>query len=296
MDKESVEAFAELGKEAIKEIGKPVYEDGIQPVLAPAGATLGLIPRAIKAALAPLEQWILTKEYNIEETKKLLEQKLKGVKPEEIVPPEPYVAVPAIQAISYSMDSEELREMYANLLAKSMQKEYRGDVHPSFVEIIKQLCPDEAKLLRYMKQMYTVRTQRLFPALTITAKKNKESSSHRTIEFCWSDLGVSAKCEQEEYIIKYFDNLERLGIVSRTDESSLTDKALYASLINHPHISDIRTQVLPQHAAAGSGFLDYQEGYISITEFGLAFCRTCISPFVPPVVVSHVPIPTPPSV
>ena len=50
--------------------------------------------------------------------------------PEKIVEPEPYVAVPAIQAISYAMNSDELRNLYANLLAKSMIKDTKDTVHP----------------------------------------------------------------------------------------------------------------------------------------------------------------------
>ena len=48
--------FFEITKEVIKEISKDVYEDIISLVAKPTGAVLGLIPRAIKAALSPLEK------------------------------------------------------------------------------------------------------------------------------------------------------------------------------------------------------------------------------------------------
>ena len=50
------------------------------------------------------------------------------------------------------MNSEELRNMYANLLAASMLKDEKENAHPSFVEIIKQLSPDEAKLLKKISE------------------------------------------------------------------------------------------------------------------------------------------------
>ena len=102
------------------------------------------IPRAINAALSPLRQWIAQREYNVAETEKLLAKKLENIEPEKIVSPEPYVAVPALQAISYSMNSDELRELYANLLAKSMCIDTKNSVHPSFVEIIRQMSPLDA--------------------------------------------------------------------------------------------------------------------------------------------------------
>ena len=55
--------------------------------------------------------------------------------------------MPALQAISYSMDSEELRNMYANLLAKAMNVDEKDKVHPAFVELIKQMAPREALIL-----------------------------------------------------------------------------------------------------------------------------------------------------
>ena len=110
-----------------------LYEDVLQSTTQESGKTLALIPRAINAALVPLRQWIAEREYKIAETEKLLAQKLEHVGEEKIVTPEAYVAVPAIQAISYSMDSVELRNLYANLLAKSMNSDTKDSVLPSFV-------------------------------------------------------------------------------------------------------------------------------------------------------------------
>lgn len=45
------------------------------------------------------------------------------------------------------MDSEELRNMYANLLAKAMNVDEKDKVHPAFVELIKQMAPREALIL-----------------------------------------------------------------------------------------------------------------------------------------------------
>jgi len=125
--------------EITKNIGKAVdkvpelYEDGMKETVQESGNVVALVPKTIKAALAPLRIWIAQKEYNVAETEKLLEQKLKKVDYDKIVSPESYVAVPAIQAISYSMNSSELRNLYANLIAKAMVIDTKDNVHPSFV-------------------------------------------------------------------------------------------------------------------------------------------------------------------
>lgn len=132
-----------------------VYDDIVHPTASEVGKLMGRVPRAINAAFSSLDCWILKKENNIEKTKLLLEENLKNVDPERIVPPEPYVAIPAIQAISYSMDSDELRKMYANLLSKSIYYNTKNDVHPAFVEIIKNLSPLDCKVFEYIMKKDT---------------------------------------------------------------------------------------------------------------------------------------------
>lgn len=91
----------ELIKEVVKEVAKDVYNDGVQPAVRETGQILALIPRTIRAALLNVEKWIIDKEnkrdlYNFTETKKLLEDKLQNTDPEQIVPIDAYIAVPAL--------------------------------------------------------------------------------------------------------------------------------------------------------------------------------------------------------
>lgn len=101
----------DVAKEATKVVAKDVYTDFVKPILKPTGEVIGLVPRTIRAVLSPLERLVLQSEYNVEKTRKLLEEKLKDVPPERIEPPEPYIAVPALQYLSYCMDNHELRDL-----------------------------------------------------------------------------------------------------------------------------------------------------------------------------------------
>lgn len=113
-----------------------------------ADKTTALLIRAVHAALSPLEKWVLQKESNIEQTRKLLEKKLKNVPVENIITPPMYIGVPALQAISYCMNDESLRNMYAELLAHAMNSDTVDNVHPTYVEIIKQMSPYDALIFR----------------------------------------------------------------------------------------------------------------------------------------------------
>ena len=93
----------------------------------------------------------------LEEVHRMLQEKLKNIPPEDIVQPSPRIAIPSLQNASITEESE-VRELYASLLANSMNKVVKDGVHPAFVEIIKQLSPDEAKILRYMSIFSSVPT------------------------------------------------------------------------------------------------------------------------------------------
>ncbi|MBR4334290.1 MAG: DUF4393 domain-containing protein [Clostridia bacterium] len=255
-------------KEIVKEIAKSVYEDAGQAIAKPTGELVGLIPRAIKAALAPVEKWVMQREYNLAETKKLLEYKLQNIKPELIEPPEPYVAVPALQSISYCMDNNELREMYANLLANSMISVVKNGVHPGFVEIIKQLCPDEAKILRYIYEHKSI------PTITLRWE-DKEGSGFELLKN-FSNVGELTGCETPFEMAKYFDNLIRLGLINSSGVlSSLTNKDVYAPLKEHSFIEPYKTYTNESDNAKGSE-LHILEGFMRISEFGKAFCYICL--------------------
>lgn len=253
--------------EVAKEIAKNVYNDAGKPVAKPTGELVGLIPRAIKAALSPLEKWILQREYNVAETKKLLEEKLQNTPPELIESPAPHIAVPAMQYISYCMDNEELREMYANLLANSMNKVVKDGVHPGFVEIIKQLSPDEAKILKYMS------THKTIPTITLRYLHNDGSGIDVIKDF--SNVGEMAECENPHDIAKYFDNMVRLGlIVNAGGLSSLTDKTRYAPLKSHKWVAPQAT--MKNATAIGFDKFDFEEGFVKLSSYGEGFCSICL--------------------
>ncbi|AEF85961.1 conserved hypothetical protein [Treponema primitia ZAS-2] len=264
MDKDSLE----VAKDLVKEVGKAVYNDGGKPIVEPTGELIGLIPRAIKAALLPLEKWIISKEYNLSETKLLLNIKLENINPENIEPPETHIAVPALQYISYCMDNIELRNMYANLLAASMNKVVKNGVHPAFVEIIKQLCPNEAKILKYLKQKTAI------PIITLRYEIDNTGIGMNILEH-FSNVGEKCDCEPPIKIQHYFDNFNRLGITYIPPDYLLTENNIYEELENHPFIKE--KMVIPEnYKAKGYKTNKINKKGLFLTAFGKEFCKTCI--------------------
>lgn len=240
-----------------------LYEDSVQPLAKEVGKTGGLIGRAINAALSPLEKWILNTEYNVAETKKLLEHRLANTPVEKIVAPEPYVAVPAFQAISYSMNSDELRELYANLLSKSMNSDTKNNVHPSYVEIIKQLSPLDAIVFKRIME------SEVNPLIDLSMAGHTQNGDgynviYRNIsclDFNYNNLSVS------------FDNLERLRLISIVNIGYL-NKSHYDSVLNsatYQFLYESLSKTLPTGHHAEPRFKA-----LSVTDLGKTFHSICI--------------------
>lgn len=238
------------------------YEDALQPTVQETGKILALIPQTIEAALLPLRKWNIEREYKFAETKKLLEHKLENVDPEKIVTPESYVAVPAIQAISYSMDSEELRNLYANLLAKAMNSDTKDLVHPSFVEIIKQMSPTDALIFS------KIITSTIRPLITIKISTPNRGERIFAENCSWiTDVSLE-RCRTS------IDNLSRLGLIEIPYGESYTTKNNYDYIRSNPLFNHAKTECM-NYLLDGES-ISYDEKYIKINEFSKLFYNVCI--------------------
>lgn len=97
-----------------------VYKDAVSPVIKPIGEILGFLPRTLKLALSGWEKWLINGEETIRLTAETVREKLQVIPTEKLTEPEPYVAIPAMQQLSYCVNNDELRDLYANLLVSSM--------------------------------------------------------------------------------------------------------------------------------------------------------------------------------
>lgn len=245
--------------DAATDLAQKVYEDAAKQTVEETGKILGRLPRLINAVLAPLDTWILNKEYNIAETKKLLEIKLQNIDPEKIVTPEPYVAIPAIQAISYSMNSDELREMYANLLAKSMTTYTKESVHPTFVETIKQMSPVDAKVFKHLSKERN--------SAMVYLKHKFESGGYDILATNITGLSFAP----HNILAASIDNLEKLKLIRIPFDEYLTSDSPYQKIYD----SNEYKSLLKLYRGS-SWHLEPEKKTIRTTSLGKQFCQICI--------------------
>ena len=253
--------------ELAKQAG-PIFEKGYDDLLHPSvesiGTTISFLPRTIRLWLGKWEKWIINGEESIRLTAEAVREKAKEIPDEKLSEPEPYVAIPVIQQLSYCYDSEELREMYANLLVSSMNIDTKNYVHPAFAEIIKQLTPDEAKLIK------KISTNDDYPLIDI--RINVPSGGFQTKLHNFTNISEGV-CENPNGILSYLENFIRLGLITIPTFLYLTDEKVYYPLEQHPLVQNILNQKLPE----GYSY-EISKGEFRITPFGRDFINTCIIP------------------
>ena len=249
--------------EGVKELAKEVYTDLAKPIVKSIGSIVSLPFKAIDAALTPIKKWIDRRNANYEETKALLAEKLKGVDESKIVEPEAYVAVPAMQQLSYSYSSEDLRIMYANLLATSMVNDTKWNVHPSFVDIIRQLSPADAKA---MNVLYTPDYLTVLKVVVLECETD-----------VYNDILQNYSAELKDIYSDYIqlssslENLQRLGLINIDYNRIVKPDSLYEVYENDEFIDAIREQYKDEKDIK----VLFRKGLIELTDFGISFCKVC---------------------
>jgi Abortive infection alpha len=152
-----------------------------------------------------------------------------------------------------------LRERGAELLRRAADLHDEEDAHPAYRNILENLAPDEARILRLLslegpQPSVDVRTSRPFglaseliaPGLTMIAG--------------------AAGCRQLENTHAYLNNLYRLGLIWFSREQ-VGDHLRYQVLEAQPDVQEAMSE-------AGRGRTVRRS--IHLTPFGQDFCQTCI--------------------
>lgn len=257
---------------------KEAYNDLVHPAAAAVGQTLSYPFRAVNLLLSPFQKWLIKGEARMEEMSRLVSEELKDVPQEKLTEPDSYVVVPAMQAFSYSMDCDELKKMYAKLLAKAIHVDQKGNVHPSYVEIIKQMSPLDAKSLAFIYQqksvpMCDIRWQKKSPILWAESPKCRSFCFGRDCYvhfFCVDEDGYS-----DQEITVSFENLERLSLIQTKEQARLDPK--YYRDFNQSSLVSFFEEEAKSYPEYNEREIALIPGFSRITAFGRAFANVCLS-------------------
>src|SRR3990172_1019024 len=129
---------------------KELYGDLAKPGVSQVGKALGSVLGLGNTILWPIT--LMNEKANIALKRNLekYREQIKEVPEDELTEVPPEIGVPITEKLSY-VTNEELSNLYVNLLAKASTFKTAESAHPSFVNIINNLSPDEALLLEQFR-------------------------------------------------------------------------------------------------------------------------------------------------
>lgn len=195
----------------------------------------------------------------LEDFKSSLEGKVAAIPQEQLCEPSLSIVGPALDASKYYFEEPELREMFANLIASSMDSQKATSVHPSFSEIIRQMSPLDAQNLTYFTARLPVAEYRWV---------TKEQAGFRVF-LSHAFLANPDEQDLNKQSVS-LASLARLGLIDISYEQFLTDKSAYDGFEQTALYRDV-TASLPENIQ-----LNVQKGLASPTPLGTQFIRVCL--------------------
>lgn len=89
----------------------------------------------------------LSRQKDLDDFENELYDEVNKIPKEDLIEPKISIVGPALEASKYYFEEKEIRDMFAKLIASSMNRKKASTVHPAFTEIIKQMTPLDAQNL-----------------------------------------------------------------------------------------------------------------------------------------------------
>ena len=214
--------------------------------------------------LYPVKKANLTFRYKLEAFEDDLNEKTKHIPPENLQIPPTMIAGPTLEALRYTYDETELREMYENLLASAMDNRNTSKVHPSFVDLIKQMSPLDAIVLDNISDNYQLACVKV----EFTINQSTQVYSNAMPNFFVPEL---ASLADPFDVSTSIENLSRLGVINIYDAT--ISGYNYSAIKEHPYIVS-RKQLYETLGKVFSTEIDNKT--IRISDYGKVFSKICL--------------------
>jgi len=288
-EKSTIRDAADAVKGVVEAV--PIYQDLLQLTAKELGKGLQTVTKTVLIVLAPFEITV----WGYESIKKFISaeipKRLRNVPNEKIISPNPSVAGPTIEALRFAANEPVLRELYANLLATSMDADRAQNAHPAFVQIISQMVPDEARIVDLIASEEPVNISHISGVHHGVVPLYGYLEPLNITRYVY--LARRSQCELPDLIPSYLDNLRRLGVtqhdadgwhsvwirpdgrIDHYKESTMSLSAPASSSSMNKMIMSLLEKELSSYKGTNTGFSVLSEE-VELTAFGRQFADACV--------------------
>lgn len=204
---------------------------------------------------------------SLEDFKSNLEKRIETIPEDKRIMPDTQIVGGALYDSRFCVDKDELRNMFENLIASSLNSDTALDVHPSFSGIIRQMTCKDAQTLAKFKSK---------PRLPIVNYVYVLASDAGTVPAFQNIISVDTayNCQKESVSLEC---LQSFGLITINFSRHFSDSTMYDALISSPLFLTTQAAVknqLETHPTAID--LTYQKGIAFLTDLGRCFLSVCM--------------------
>lgn len=253
---------------AIREPGllSEIYKDLAQPGVKQVGRALETVLQLGGSMFMPLRLMNETARRFEQRKFEEIANRFAHIPEENIIDSSPEIGVPIMEKLSITQDCI-LRSMFVELLAKSSDSSLVSQAHPSFVNIISSICPDEAVLLKSMG------LERYHPFVSVDLRDSAGAGKVTPHEIVMLPPdGLSHPHNMPLYI----SNLIGLGILEARRNTSLTADGAYDKVVEYAKNTFGYTKKIDLGDGNGERTVDYGKHIIVLLPYGTSFIKACV--------------------
>lgn len=222
----------------------------------------------------------IAKKETLNDFQQEIKDNIQSIPDENIQSPRKSIVASALESSRNHLDEPEIRTMFSKLIANAFDNSLINEMHPSYNEIIKQLSPVDALLLK------TLNSNGRCPIAKYNIIAN-ESGGNLDL----SDYFVLPLLNDYTQTVISIDNLERLKLIKIGYGEFLSNESLYSAFYNPNTIHDILFQ--NEKAALKlqidmnmqrdpsktliSDNVELKKSFIELTPYGKSFFNICCS-------------------
>lgn len=254
------------------DLANKVYDDGFSKPVKTIGNGLSMCLSFLGATVSPvMYEYIQNAEYKKQEIDQKLSAKYAKIPEDKRIDPRMNILGPAVELLKYNLDEEYIKEMFVNIMCNEMNSDKQHKVLPSYIEIVRQLSKEDAKMIKTVYDMCKSGERTNLPLLVIRIQTDS----------------TGGYIERDKYVIDYayvrnnrtcchsillnsivVDNLCRLGLIKLYDDRFISEENVY----------ELGFNVLKNKYTNTSGHtFYYQKGLFEITQFGKNFIDICFN-------------------
>lgn len=241
-----------------------VYKDTLRPSVQVIGKSLKAVFEFVSIPFMALQLQNDKVKLNLEKRLDEYAQKLFSIPEDKRCEVHPQIGLPIIEKLTYTT-SDEIADLFTNLLASASSSDTVNTAHPAFISMIERMSPDEARILVYLKDKEDI------PYCDINAYPNQDRG-YITLSEHVTMIDEDVTLSYPQNIDAYLANFISLGILLDMRGVFRIDKTQYDRIRKKCQVEAMTKSYVPEYFKS----IVVQESYYQVTSFGKLFIQACI--------------------